>query len=56
LSDSELTVEIIWRRRTGRLIVNDKSGAMTIESVVTYFRTNLGVNDGTKIPIKLAKM
>ena len=41
---------------SGRLIVNDKSAAMNIESVVTYFRTRLGVNDGTKKPIKVVKM
>lgn len=38
------------------LIVNDRSGAMAIESVVTYFRTRLGVNDRTKKTIEVVKM
>lgn len=55
-SDSESTVEVIWRRRIGRLIVNDQSGAMAIESVVTYFRTRLGVNGRTKKTTEVVKM
>jgi len=56
LSDSESTAEIIWRRRSGRLIVNDKSGEMAIESVVTYFTLRLGVNDRTKKTTEVVKM
>lgn len=56
LSDSESIVEVIWRRRSVRLIVNDKSGAMTIESAVTYFRTKLGVNGRTKKTVEVVKI
>jgi hypothetical protein len=56
LTDSESTVDVIWRRSSGRLIVNDKSGAMTIESAVTYFRTKPGVNGRTKETIKFFRM
>jgi hypothetical protein len=38
------------------LIVNDKSGAMTIESAVTHFRTKPGVNGRTKKTIEVVKM
>jgi hypothetical protein len=31
-----------------RVTVSDKSGAMTIESVVTYFKKTLGVNNRTE--------
>ena len=41
---------------SGRLIVNDESAAMAIESVVTYFRTRLCVNDRTKETIEVVKM
>lgn len=36
--------------------MNDKSGAMAIQSVVTYFRMRLGVNDRTKKTIEVVKM
>jgi hypothetical protein len=38
------------------MIVNDKSVAMALESVVTYFKTRLGVNDRTKKTIEVVIM
>jgi hypothetical protein len=38
------------------MMVNAKSGAIAIESVVTYFRIRLGVRDRTKEIIEVVKM